>query len=253
MNNQNIYSSEFNGYISINRTIISKLGLNDKPFLRAVYILLIERANWTNGIVLFSSRFAQESFKIGQKEHKKIINDLINLGLVKELNKGKTTVLEIIHYNQVTKGDKKELDKGTEPNETVLENKQIELEEKISEAVVKEVEIKEPVSIDEWLKPQIEKAEATKTPVTEPVRKPSLTFTKVENTVPLAVYSELKDINENLLNEYFVLNHKRKLFSDGEDKAMKDDTSQVAVRTKIHANEILTKRIIKLKEIESAI
>ena len=116
MDNQNIYSQELNGFITINRVIISKLGLNSKPFLRTVYMLLIERANYKTGIVYFSSRFAQETLEIGPNKHKKLINELKELGLVRELEhkKGCSTQLEIIHYFEVIDGDRKELNKKIE-------------------------------------------------------------------------------------------------------------------------------------------
>lgn len=166
MSNQNIYSNQLSGYVSINRDIISKLGLNERPFLRTVYILLVERTNWETGIVYFSSRFAQESLEIGQKKHQKIIDDLTNLGLIEVLNtvKGESTKLRVIHYTQVINGVKKTLD--------------------------------EPVNI-KTIEEQILKAEI-ETP--EPKCTPVISFI---NNKDKDVYELFNDEDEKLLNEYF--------------------------------------------------
>lgn len=165
MNNQNIYLQDLKGYISINREILSKLGLNEKPFLRTVYMLLVERTNWETGIVFFSSRFAQATLEIGQDKHKKIVEELCSLGLVEDLTKGKngTTKLRVIHYSDVINGHKKELD-------TPVQIKTIE---------------------EQILKAEME----LPTPVKE---QPVFNIIKDKEA-----YELLQDENEELLNEYF--------------------------------------------------
>lgn len=118
-NNFNIYSSNFSGYVSLNRDILDKIGLGcDKNIkLRAIYIFLVERTNWQTGIVYFSYRFANDVWDMGYPKYKKILKELVDLGLAKVLDtkKGETTKLMLVHYKQVIQGNKKELDKGTEP------------------------------------------------------------------------------------------------------------------------------------------
>ncbi len=109
MNNQNIYS----GYVFINREVISKLGLNEKPFLRTVYLLMVERANYKTGIVMFSKRFAQSALCIGAKRYYSLLSEMEEMGLIEKqvTGKGKSSMFSVVHYFQViekTKVEKKE-------------------------------------------------------------------------------------------------------------------------------------------------
>lgn len=99
MDNQNIYS----GYIFINREVISKLGLNDKLFMRTAYLLMIERADYRTGIVMLSKRFLQEALSIGPKKYYSLLNEMEELGLLVKLPTGKyqSSKYKIVDYFRV--------------------------------------------------------------------------------------------------------------------------------------------------------
>jgi Cdc6-like AAA superfamily ATPase len=99
MDNQNIYS----GYVFINREVISKLGLNEKPFLRTVYLLMVERANYKTGIVMFSKRFAQSALCIGAKKYYSLLSEMEEMGLIEKqvTGKGKSSKYKIVDYFRV--------------------------------------------------------------------------------------------------------------------------------------------------------
>lgn len=93
----------YNGFITINREVLDKLGLYDKPFIFNIYLRLIERTNYSTGCVYFSKRFAEDNFRISYKAYKSVLNEMISLGLLEEVkvNKGECAKFKVIHYKHV--------------------------------------------------------------------------------------------------------------------------------------------------------
>lgn len=93
----------YNGFIILNRTILERLGLYEKPFIFNIYSRMIERANYTNGCVYFSARFANDNFRLGYKSYKLILEEMISLNLIEEIEtkKGECAQFKIIDYFKV--------------------------------------------------------------------------------------------------------------------------------------------------------
>lgn len=227
-NQQYIYSSFLTGYITINRDVISKLGLNDYPFLRTVYILLTERADWNTGSTMFSARFAEETLNISFKKYKRVLADLENLGLIK-IYKGRnsTTYVKLIHYKDVTNGVKKDVNYTAPVNTTLQpiiteEVKEEPITEEVKEEPIIIHKIEQPVKKTEDTSTKIEKvdpdtislknvdnidwdkmmseAEAKPNPVSQTQTQPSFGFNLIKDHTK---YELEEGESEELLDEYF--------------------------------------------------
>jgi len=121
--NSEYISTKSKGYCLINRDVLEQL-VPEQTLLHTVYTMLVKAADHKTGNVLFCKSYAMKAFEIGYAKYKSIKEQLIEAGLLIEVqSKSKSSIFKIVHYKEVTNKNSTEIETITPENKITEEMK----------------------------------------------------------------------------------------------------------------------------------